>query len=86
VQLTIDGYYKYDPETNTYHVPDGDWFINNFDVNTWLSSEITLTERSEQAATLMLKGIDWADDEHTIQFDFSISDGRLLLEKFTYHD
>ncbi len=84
VRLILVGYYRYDPETGTYDVPDGDWFMASFDVDTWPSSEVAVTERSEQAATLLLKGIDWKEDARVIQFEFSISDGRLWLERRTF--
>jgi len=58
--------------------------LASFDVDTWPSSEVAVTERSEQAATLLLKGIDWKEDARVIQFEFSISDGRLWLERRTF--
>ena len=77
-RLLIDGFYEYDQDKQKYYVPDGDWFSYS---NQWPSSEISLTDRSEQSATFVLKGTDQTENERNIQFDFSISDEKLLLEK-----
>ena len=77
VRLLMDGFYEYDQDKRTYYVPDGDWFSYS---DQWPSSDISLTDRSEQSATFVLKGIDLTENERNIQFDFSISSGKLLLE------
>jgi hypothetical protein len=82
VQIHVEDIYKYDEGTRTYYVPDGDWSMYSLDE--WSSSEISLTSRSEQSATFLLSGIDFAGDEQKYQLDFSISNGKLLLEKRTY--
>ncbi|MHA7965436.1 hypothetical protein ACX93W_14980 [Paenibacillus sp. CAU 1782] len=79
--LLIDGFYHYDGDKQTYYVPDGDWFTYSRE---WPSTKFTLSERSEQSATFMLSGTDLTENERNIQFDFSISDGKLLVDGRTY--
>lgn len=79
-ELLLDGFYEYDQAKQKYYVPDGDWFTYSGD---WPSSAITVTDRSEQSATLVLKGTDLTESERNIQFDFSIADGKLRLERRT---
>lgn len=79
--LLIDGFYEYDEVKQTHYVPDGDWYTVN---ERWLSSQITITEHSGDNVTLMLNGIDEFELKVTIQYDFSIHNGKLLLEKRTY--
>ncbi|REK76018.1 hypothetical protein [Paenibacillus paeoniae] len=80
-QLLMDGFYTFDQETQHYYVPDGDWFSYS---SSWLSSQIILTERTNQNVSLVLDGMDINENKQTIQFDFSIHQGTMLLEKRSY--
>lgn len=79
-QLLIDGYYEYDHDKQNYYVPDGDWFSYSSE---WSSSVISLKDRSDTFATFVLNGTDTFENERIIQYEFTISDGKLLLDKRT---
>jgi len=80
-KLLIDGFYEYDSEKTTYYVPDGDWFSFN---DHWLSSEISISERSDESASVTLKGVDENENKQYIQFNFSLNNGKVLLEERIY--
>jgi len=82
-QLLLGGFYKYDQDKQKFYVPDGDWFTYS---TQWPTSEISIIDRSEKFVTMVLKGTDPYDNNRNIQFDFSISNGNLSLEKRTILD